>query len=398
VRPKARLYLSDADGEGAFGDGRFRLLKMVAEEGSLRRAADRLGRGYRKAWGDIRSAERALGRKLVVTNRGGPAGGTTELTDFGREFLDGWERYRNEVSSCIDAAYGRHVGGLFERTGVKDRDRASFEDALRERVRREEAAHGRGDTAPDSLWDHLSRVAAIAARLGRAEGLDPEICRLAGLFHDAGKFHGGRLHGDDVPEERHSVDVLCDLAEQHEVPVEQVDEIAEAIEQLYRDDPEPTPLARVLFDADNLDKLGPLGVANLFVKRGLRGRGISQSFVHQFTVELTYARHAAACMLTATGREWARRRAPQTEKFLRSLLDQLREEGLADPVVEEVEFDGLTLDIVSPRACRCGGEVVRDIWQVAGLKCSEIHVAHTCRECADRHEIRFCRPRLTATA
>jgi molybdate transport repressor ModE-like protein len=370
---------------------------MVDEQGSLRAAADRLGRGYRKAWGDIRSAERALGRKLVVTKRGGPAGGTTELTEFGRHFLDGWERYRSEVWSCMDTAYDQQVGVILEITGVDGDSCESIEDALRERVRREEAAHGRGDTAPDSLWDHLTRVAVIATRLGRAEGLDPEICHLAGLFHDAGKFHGGRLHGDDVPEERHSVDVLRELAEQHEVPSEQVEKIAEAIEQLYRDDPEPTPLARLLFDADNLDKLGPLGVANFFVKRGLRGRGISPSFVHQFTVELTYARHAAACMQTATGREWARLRAPQTERFLRSFLDQLREDELADLVVEEIEFDGLILDVVSPRACNCGGEIVRDIWQVAGLKCSEIHVAHTCGECADRHELRFCRPRLTAT-
>ena len=28
------------------------------------------------------------------------------------------------------------------------------------------------------------------------------------MFHDAGKFHGGELHGDDVPEEQHSVEVL----------------------------------------------------------------------------------------------------------------------------------------------------------------------------------------------
>jgi molybdate transport repressor ModE-like protein len=333
VKPKARLYLSDADREGAFGDGRFRLLKMVDKEGSLRRAADRLGRGYRKAWGDIRSAERALGRKLVVTKRGGPAGGTTELTEFGRDFLDGWERYRSEVMSCVNTAYGQYLEVLFEMTAVEGDPSARIEDSLRERVRREEAAHGRNDAARDSLWDHLSRVAIISQRLGRAERLDPEVCRLAGLFHDAGKFHGGRLHGDDFPEEKHSVDVLRELAVRHELPGEQVDEIAEAIEQLYRDDPEPTPLARVLFDADNLDKLGPLGVANFFVKRGLRGRGLSPAFILQFTVELTYARHAAACMLTTAGREWACNRAPQTERFLRSFLDQLREDGLADLVV-----------------------------------------------------------------
>ena len=82
--------------------------------------------------------------------------------------------------------------------------------------------------------------------------------------------------------------------------------------RLYRGDPEPTPLARVLFGADNLEKLGYLGAANFFVKRGLRGQGISPEFMAQFTVELTFARHAVGCMQTESGRIWARRRAPQT--------------------------------------------------------------------------------------
>ncbi len=57
-------------------------------------------------------------------------------------------------------------------------------------------------------------------------------------------------------------------------------------------------MAAVLFDADNLDKLGPLGVANYFVKIGLRGRGISTSSILRLTVELTYARHAPRCLAT----------------------------------------------------------------------------------------------------
>ncbi len=271
----------------------------------------------------------------------------------------------------------------------------SIEDALRDRVRRDETAHGFGDDAPDSLWDHLWRVAAIAEQIGGEEGLDPQLCRLAGLFHDAGKFHQGLLHGDDMPEEHHSVEVLRELAARHGLTDQITDTIAEAILQLYLDDPMPAPLAQVLFDADNLDKLGPLGIANFFVKRGLRGRGLSMALLHRLTVELTYARHAAACMHTKTGRDWARRRAPQTETFLGSLLDQLRDDKLADFVVEDVEFEGLTLVVAAPRECSCGSPLSRNIWQTAGLKCSEIHLAHRCDTCGEQHEIRFCRPRLS---
>jgi len=269
-----------------------------------------------------------------------------------------------------------------------------IEASLREHVQREETAADRGDRIADSLWDHLLRTARIAEQLGRAEGIDPSTCRLAALFHDAGKFHRGELHGDSSPEEQHSVEILSRMARQHGIADDQVAEVSEAILQLSRGDPDPTPLAKVLFDADNLDKLGYLGVANFFVKRGLRGRGVSPSFVVQFTVELTYARHAVACMQTDAGREWARRRAPQTRRFFTSLLDQMRQDGLADPVITELEFDGLVIDAVVPSTCGCGRALVPEIRQMEGMKCRKIHLVHACGDCDERYEVRFCRPRL----
>lgn len=269
-----------------------------------------------------------------------------------------------------------------------------LERELKERIRREEAQHDRGAKPSNALWDHLTRVASLAEQLGRTEGLEPQLCRLAALFHDAGKFAGGAYHGDDRPEEDRSVEVLRELA--GDLPAERVEKAADAILQLYRDDPEPTALARVLFDADNLDKLGPLGVANFFVKRGLRGGGISRSWLTRLTVELTYARHAPRTLMTSAGRERARRRGPQTREILLSLIETLREDGLVDLQVDEVEFDGMTLEIVVPRVCTCGGPLSRRIWDMKGMKCSEIHVEHRCDVCGDRHELRFCRPRLTA--
>jgi uncharacterized protein len=278
-----------------------------------------------------------------------------------------------------------------EPTGERVR---SLESALREHLRAEEARHSGKRPAPDTLWEHACRVARIAERLGAAEGLDPSSCRLAALFHDAGKFEEGRYHEDGRPEEERSVELLREMGLAHGLDEAQIAPIGEAVLQLYRDDPEPSPLARVLFDADNLDKLGPLGVANAFVKAGLRGSPLGPRLLLRLTVELTYARHAARAMHTRLGREWAGRRAEQTVVFVLSLLESLREDGLYDFRVEPVDFEGLTLDVVSPAACACGERLERRVWQEAGLKCTEIHLEHACTACRDRSEIRFCRPRL----
>lgn len=116
VSPGIRLYLSDDRSEGMFGDGKWRLLRSVDEEGSIRKAAEKLGRGYRKAWGDIKRTENALGRKIVRKTRGGSTGGSTELTEFGRELLEGWQRYREAVMKGMDGAFEQYLSGLLERS------------------------------------------------------------------------------------------------------------------------------------------------------------------------------------------------------------------------------------------------------------------------------------------
>jgi len=273
---------------------------------------------------------------------------------------------------------------------------AGLTAALRDHLRAEEARHAQARPAPDTLWDHAQRVARIAERLGASEGLDPVTCRLAGLFHDAGKFEGGRYHEDGRAEEERSVELLREMGRAHGLDEQRIGAIGDAVLQLYRDDPDPTPLAQVLFDADNLDKLGSLGIANYFIKAGLRGSPLSPRLLYRLTVELTYARHAPQSMYTRPGREWARRRAQESIGFVTGLLTALREDGLYDFRIQPVDFEGLTLDVVAPAACTCGAPLARRIWQTAGMKCTEIHLEHACTACQERSEVRFCRPRLAS--
>jgi uncharacterized protein len=271
---------------------------------------------------------------------------------------------------------------------------AAVELELRERIKKEEVEHIQDNKFSDSLWGHSERVALTAERLGLDEGLDPTACRLAGLFHDAGKFGGGSYHKGDKPEEERSVSVFRKLTRGKGFATSLIDQVEESILQLYRQDPDQTLLTKVLFDADNLDKLGFLGIANYFVKTGLRGGGLSASVLYRITVELTYARHAPTCLTTKTGREIARKRAPKTIAFFHQLLDSLREDGLFDFRINEVIFNNLSLDVVTPASCNCGEQFTLKISEVPGIKCSEIHLVHICQSCKSSHELHFCRPRL----
>lgn len=105
LRPDFRLWLAGDDESSPFGYGRWQLLLTIEREGSLRGAAGRLGISYRKAWGDLKATERALGVKLIESRRGGPSGGDTRLTPVGRAWLRAYDDFRARVARAVSRAF-----------------------------------------------------------------------------------------------------------------------------------------------------------------------------------------------------------------------------------------------------------------------------------------------------
>lgn len=95
----ARLTISDdaRDLPGAFGGGCAALLEGVAEEGSLNRAAKRMGMAYSKAWRIVREAEGHLGCELLV--RDGAHG--SRLTPEGERALLAYRTLQSEIDELI---------------------------------------------------------------------------------------------------------------------------------------------------------------------------------------------------------------------------------------------------------------------------------------------------------
>ncbi|HUT04734.1 MAG TPA: LysR family transcriptional regulator [bacterium] len=115
LRPRFKLWLSTRDAEGAFGDGKWRLLDAIQREGSLMAAATELGMSYRKAWGDLKKAERSLDVSLVERRRGGISGGETRLTEAGRVWLEAYSEFRSDVDDAISSAFTAHIESLERR-------------------------------------------------------------------------------------------------------------------------------------------------------------------------------------------------------------------------------------------------------------------------------------------
>lgn len=97
----ARLTIRiDFDDGSGLGPGKVQLLELIAETGSIRKAAAQLGMSYRKAWLLLQALKETFGTPLVETVSGGKSGGGTSLTAAGREVVS---RYRKLERAAVKA-------------------------------------------------------------------------------------------------------------------------------------------------------------------------------------------------------------------------------------------------------------------------------------------------------
>ena len=112
LRVRFKLWLSTKDAEGIFGDGKWRLLRGIGAEGSLKAASESLRISYRKAWGDLNKAEESLNTALVEKQRGGNMGGQTSLTDQGKKWVEAYAKFRGDIEKAVEKAYKKHIKEL----------------------------------------------------------------------------------------------------------------------------------------------------------------------------------------------------------------------------------------------------------------------------------------------
>ena len=111
MTPLTKVYLLDETGQRFFGDGPRRLLKLVEETGSLRKAAEEMGMAYTKAMKLIKQAEHAIGKPLTERVIGGVNGGGSVLTDAGKELVGKYEEYKARCVAANHEIYFQIFGG-----------------------------------------------------------------------------------------------------------------------------------------------------------------------------------------------------------------------------------------------------------------------------------------------
>ena len=280
------------------------------------------------------------------------------------------------------------------RPGLVERVRKLIEESERK------FAGGKPSSA-SFLWEHTVLVATLAFRMARSDKEDADLAALTALFHDSGKFVGGRFRGDEKPEEEASARLAREILEDSGLGMNEVGHVVRALRSLYNGGGR-NRLSDIVHDADFLSKFGLLGVAEFFVKSTLRGRNLETAIMNHLSKELTYASVLPLNMRTEAGRKLAVRKSEETLRFYKGFLTELGKTHGVDFRVRTTDVPRLGVGgrrlkvlLVTSASCAACGKGWEFVFRVdKGVKCRKLEATVRCCGCAARHEIAFCLPEL----
>ncbi len=198
-------------------------------------------------------------------------------------------------------------------------------------IEKAQALYREADSVHD--FDHIVRVLRLAERIGRAEGADLSVVRVAALLHDWGRARAQAQGADHAQ-------VAASLAREFLAgePTAWTEAVVHAVvAHRFRTAPAPETLeAQVLFDADKLDAIGAIGVARAFAYGGAHGQRLwapldrvdlerweaegddpaAHTPVHEFIVKLSRIKER---LFTTTGRAIAEERHRYMVRFYQRL-------------------------------------------------------------------------------
>jgi len=84
--PRLTLRI-DFENGSQIGHGKIRLLELIAQHGSISRAAKEMSMSYRRAWLLTDELNRMFKTPVLETQHGGAGGGAARLTSFGHAVI-----------------------------------------------------------------------------------------------------------------------------------------------------------------------------------------------------------------------------------------------------------------------------------------------------------------------
>lgn len=200
-----------------------------------------------------------------------------------------------------------------------------------------EDAQARFRTARGSHdWDHTERVYKLCLHIGKKEGADLDVLKLAALLHDIGREAEDRSNGRICHSEAGAAQA-AGILERRGLKGDIIGRVVHCIEtHRYRKHRTPESLeARILFDADKLDSIGAVGIGRAFLFAGevgarLHDQNIQVRKTRPYTKDDTAYREYLVKLRKIKARihtKEGRRMAAERHRFMVEFFDRLNDEA-----------------------------------------------------------------------
>lgn len=107
MKIRSKIWIETEEGI-LISEGRIQLLKLIAETGSLNKAAKAMNISYQKAWKLIDASNKASKQPLIATQIGGNKGGGTVLTPYGQSLIGSFEAINKSCWEFLDSELQKH--------------------------------------------------------------------------------------------------------------------------------------------------------------------------------------------------------------------------------------------------------------------------------------------------
>ncbi len=110
LQVKTKTWIENDRGELLFGKGKTEILELIEEDGSIAKAAERLGMSYKKAWTHIKILQENIADELVVAKKGGGGRGGTTLSSHARELVAKYRQLQEEIEAFANRRFQELFG------------------------------------------------------------------------------------------------------------------------------------------------------------------------------------------------------------------------------------------------------------------------------------------------
>ncbi len=94
---KTKTWIENDRHDLLFGKGKVEILELIEQEGSIVKAAEKMGMNYKKAWTHVKILRENIADELVVPQKGGSGAGGTVLTPKAGEMIKNYRQLQEEI-------------------------------------------------------------------------------------------------------------------------------------------------------------------------------------------------------------------------------------------------------------------------------------------------------------